>query len=476
LQQLSDFASGVGVDFLPMNLDGWNERGEEVLGGEGCTLIFFDRNLSANGGSETQGEVLLTSAVSSHPPEAVIAVLFTHAVTTSEEYARWRAIADSDPILRDRVLVIAKDRIRDDRLGFAAELKMAILAPRLRRIASLISDGFVQFAGHAAQKMLDISPHILHSILVSSVEKEGAWGPDGLVGIASAYLRRGLESYVRADETVRSDVFRIRELSLESRDVALPSGEAEEYSNINRVRMFDEAEHVNEFRLPIDTGDVFAFFNPNRSMDHQTPNSFWVLVLQHCDVTVRGDGKRSYDPRLIPLAHVIKPGEKEGGTGAASIGRIRLYSSPLNGHPATEVNLQDRIFVPAIALDACALNRDGIAQLSGASELDSDGLIPAWVELSVRHKKWARKKIDAYREMRQSLGVSPNARLLAAISNSLTGAAKEICGFDAKIEVESESILFGVRRVARLREPHSQDLMERLGALWSRIPLDAALD
>ena len=474
LQQLRNFASSVGMEFLPLNLQGWRDTGEEVIGGEGCTLIFFDRNLSADGGSEAEGEVLLTSAVKENSAESVIAVLFTHAVTAAEEYDRWLSLAGSDPDLQDRVMVIAKDRMREDRLGFASELKMAILAPKLRRISALISKGFVEFAGNAAEKILGFSPHVLHSVLVGSVEKEGAWGPDGLVGIASAYLRRGLEGYVRADQVVWSDVCRIRELSLKSRDIVLPSGESEEFSSINRVRIFDESAHINELRLPIDTGDVFAFFNVNQSVT-QNPSSFWILVLQRCDVTVRGDGKRGYDPKLMPLAHIVKPSEGGRSTGAGAIGRIRLYSSPLKGNPASEINLQDRIFVPAIALDACALNPDGVARLSVSAELDQGGLIPAWMELAKRHKKWGDKKLSAYREMRDMLGDRPDQRVLSAISNSLTGAEKEIVGFNSKIDPENDEILFGVRRVARLLEPHSQDVMERLGALSSRIPLDVIL-
>jgi hypothetical protein len=475
LQQLRDFAASVGVEFVPLNLSGWHETGDEVIRGDGCTLIFFDRNLSADGGSDNEGETLLTEAVRKHSPENVIAVLFTHAVTASEEYSRWLAIGGSDPVLRDRVLVIAKDRMREDRLGFAAELKMAILAPRLRRIAALVSKGFVELADQAADKVLRLSPHMLHSILVTSVEKEGAWGPDGLVAIASAYLRRGLEGYVRADQVVWSDALRIRELSLKSREIVLPSGEADEYRNINRVRMFHESDHVNELRLPIDTGDVFAFFSLNEPIA-QNPSSFWILVLQRCDVTVRGDGRRGYDPKLMPLAHVIKPSETEHSAGAASIGRIRLHSSPLIENLATEINLQDRVFVPSVALDSCALNKDGISRLSMSAELESDGLIPAWVELANRHRRWGKKKLDAYRQMQATLGERPDSRVLSAISSALTGVGKEAAGFGSKIDLENDQILFGIRRVARLLEPHSQDLMERLGALSSRIPLDVVLE
>jgi hypothetical protein len=475
LQQLRGFADAMSLEFFPLNLDGWREKGEQILGEEGCTLIFFDRNLSSNGGSDTQGEGLLAAAVREHPPESVIAVLFTHAVTALNEYDQWLAMSSADPALKDRVLVIAKDRMREDHIGFASELKMAILAPRLRRIATLVSTGFTKLASRAAARIVEFSPHLLHSVLVSSVEKEGAWGPDGLVGIASAYLRQWLEAYVRADEEVRSDVSKIRELSLKSRDIALPAGEADEYSRINRVRMFDEPEHVNELRLPIDTGDIFAFFNPSQPVEGQSPNSFWVLVLQRCDVTVRGDGRRAYDPKLMPLAHIVRPRDRDHASGAALIGRILLHSSPLSGHVASEVNLQDRIFVPSIALDACALNEDGVARLSVSAELDMDGLIPAWVELGKRHWAWGERKLEAYRQMHEGIGHLADARVLAAITSALTGTARDTCGFTSHVDVGNKSILFGVRRVARLREPHSQDLMERFGALWSRIPLDVVL-
>jgi hypothetical protein len=457
-------------------LNGWQKSSSEILSRDGCTLIFFDRNLSGDGGTDTEGERLLTATVRANPPEKVVAVLFTHAVGTDGEYERWFAIAGDDAGLMDRVLVIAKERMRTDRESFASELKMAILAPRLRRVANRIREGFAQEATGAADHLSALSPHILHSVLVSNVEREGSWGPDGLVGIASAYLRRGVEAYVRANDVVRADASQLRELSLKSRLVKLLGAEAEEYDKINRVHIFDEPEHINELRLPIDTGDVFAFFDPARSWQEQTPTSFWVLVLQRCDLAVRSDGRRSYDPQLMPLAHIVRPSERTYSSGAAAIGRTLLVSSPMVDHSATEVNLLERRFVPAIALDSCALNRDGVARIEAGTELNTDGLTPAWAELGRKHWRWGKRKLDTYAELRRALGSRPDRRIEMALCSALTGTSKDISGFNCSLDVQAQSVKFGVRRVARVREPHSQDLMERLSALSSRIPLDAALD
>lgn len=475
LRQLRNFAHVLGVEFYPLNLNGWRRRSDEILHGDGCTLIFFDRNLSGDGGADTEGEKLLTATVSAYPPEKVIAVLFTHAVGIDDEYSRWLAIAAADRALMDRVLVIAKERMRTDRSGFASELKLAILAPRLRRVADRVRTGFAQKAAEAADHIDKLSPHLLHSVLVSSVEREGSWGPDGLVAIASAHLRRKVEAYVRADNAVRLDASHLREVTLKSRLVMLPGAEAQEYDSVNRARLFDEADHINELRLPVDTGDIFAFFDLTRALEDQLPSSFWVLVLQRCDLAVRSDGRRSYNPQLMPLAHIVNPTDREFSTGAAAIARIQLPSSPMLSSSAREINLSDRRFAPSIALDACALNRDGVARLQLNQELNTEGLIPSWATLADRHLQWGKKKLEAYRQFRKGLGRGQNRNIETALGNALTGTSKDFSGFECRLDVEHESILFGVRRVARLREPYSQDLMERLGALSSRIPLDAAL-
>lgn len=476
LQQLRAFANALGLEFFPLNLNSWHKQGSEILSRDGCTLVFFDRNLSGDGGAGTEGEVLLTTTVRAYPAERVIAVLFTHSVGVDGEYDRWLAIASSDPALMDRVLVIAKKRLRTDRAAFASELKMAILAPRLRRVAERVKTGFAEKASEAADQLGKLSPHLLHSVLVSAVETEGSWGPDGLVGIASSYLRRWVEAYVRADASVWADATQIRELSLKSRMVILPGAEADEYNRINRVLIFDESEHVNDLRLPIDTGDIFAFFDPHRPLAGQAPSGFWVLVLQRCDLAVRSGGRRSYDPPLMPLAHIVRPTERTFSSGAAAIARILLSSSPLIDHSASEVNLMDRRFAPSVALDACALNRDGIARLNVAEKLTTDGLIPAWIDLARRHLTWAEHKLDTYQQLRGKLGKQPDRQIEMALSSALTGTSREVAGFTCKLDIEHKVVLFGVRRVARLREPHSQDLMERLGALSSRIPLSATLD
>ena len=93
----------------------------------------------------------------------------------------------------DRVLVIAKERIRVDRAAFASELKMAILAPRLRRGLIALRPDSRRKPLRLQSSLVWLSPHLLHTVLVSAVEREGSWGPDGLVGIASSYLRGWLK-------------------------------------------------------------------------------------------------------------------------------------------------------------------------------------------------------------------------------------------------------------------------------------------
>ena len=58
-----------------------------------------------------------------------------------------------------------------------------------------------------------------------------------------------------------ADATQLRELSLKSRMVILPGAEAEEYIKVNRVLVFDEPDHINDLRLPTDTGDIFAFLS-----------------------------------------------------------------------------------------------------------------------------------------------------------------------------------------------------------------------
>jgi hypothetical protein len=475
LQSLQDFSADVGLEFIGLDLSAWRSREEELLQQDGCSLIFFDRNMSKDGGAADEGESLLQTTVKQYPPEKVVAVLFTHSVNIQDEFSAWQTLADSNPGYRDRVLVIAKQRLEGAGADFASELKMAILAPRLQRVAERIKQGFADQAAAAAERLVALSPHVLHTILVTTVAKEGSWGPDGLTAIASMYLRRGVEAYVRSDVEVGADAARLQEISLKSPDVQLPGGAAEEYMALNRDRLFDDGSHINELRLPIDTGDIFAFFNPASNQEDQGFSQLWIIVVQRCDLAVRNDGTRNYKPPLLPLARISKPSDRgRSGVGAGGIARSTLMASPIDGNAACEINLSERKFVPYVALDACALNSDGVGRLEVAVDPVLAGLTPSWAVLARHHFEWGRKKLDLYKAA--SSGLSRNdASANKALISSMSGASKEVNGFGATMNVESRTILFGIRRVARLREPYAQDLMERMGALASRIPLEAAI-
>lgn len=265
-------------------------------------------------------------------------------------------------------------------------------------------------------------------------------------------------------------------VSRRSGSFLLPGAEAEEYDHINRIRVFEESDHINELRLPIDTGDIFAFFDASKSWETQPPNrDFWIIVLQRCDLAIRQNGKRSYAPTLMPLVRVASPSQgDESSAGAAK--RIQLFSAPVRSHPASEIRLAERRFAPSLALDACALNYDGISRINIQNPPSVEGLVPSWVELMKLSQQWARKKITRYKELHARLPGQVHPDLNTALFSSVTGAVKEVGGFNSVIEPEQGRILFGVRRVARLREPYIQDVLDRLSSLSSRIPLDALLD
>jgi hypothetical protein len=476
LQQLRAFADEVGIEFISLNLKGWRTRENDLLAMDGCSLIFFDRNLSDDGGTDDEGEKLLRSTTSKYPPEKAVTVLFTHSVGTDGEFGHWQVMAGFDESLRDRALVIAKQRIRADPASFASSLKMAILAPRLRRVADRIRKGFAEKAGEAADRLGSLSPHVLHSLLVTGADREGAWGPDGLMAIASADLRRGVETYVRADSDVRVAALQIRDLSRESYEVVLPNAELAEYDEINRARVFDEAPHVNDLRLPVDTGDIFAFFDPKKAWNKQSPNDFWIVVLQRCDLTVRSNGKRSYSPPLMPLLRIATPSENDGSPlNAASSKRVKLFSSPLRDHTASEVRLAERRFAPSIALDACAFHSDGVSRIDLGKRADAEGLSPPWAELLRRSDAWAKSKLELYDRLCKGLAKRPSTDMTSALCGAVTGALKDVSGFSSVVDPGHKRIMFGVRRVARLREPYIQDVMERLSALSARTALDSAL-
>ena len=476
LQLLQEFADSVGVEFIGLNLSSWNADGTSIIANEGCSLVLFDRNLQRDGAAEDYGEFLLRTTVESYEPEKVIAVLFTHSVTPEEEYASWQVLAQASPKHGDRVIVIAKARLRSDVMDFASELKFAILAPRLRRVAERIKEGFTKKAADAGARLLELSPHILHAVLVKSVAKEGAWGPDTLTSIASTYLRRGVEAYVRSDGQVCSDAASLREISLRSPDLHLPGGLVEEYAELNRARMFDDEAHINPLRLPVDTGDIFAFFDAEKSFDSQPVLTLWIVVAQRCDLAVRPSGKRNYEPQLMPLAHIVSGNSAETErVGGAAIGKFSLLATPLAECTASQVNLSDRAFVPSIALDACALNVDGVGRVDTKSTLDIAGLTPPWVKLAERHVERGSKAVKVFRELASNF---PRLTTLTrrALVVSATGVSRELNGFNASIDLRHGVVTYGVRRVARLREPYSQDLMERAAGMASRIPLDAAVE
>jgi hypothetical protein len=472
IRALRHVAKQSSLEFEVLNLGEWKSRKDELT--VSGSLVLFDKDMSLDDeGTDTSGVELLIAALST-PESGVRAALFTHSIAIGQEYDEWKRLAQDHADVSERMLVISKHSLSDpEYASFITGLKVLLVAPEISRIISRVSDLHHSVTAAALKKLRTFSPYTLDRMFVGAIENEGEWGPENFYSYVDAVQRKELRQDLHRDVTINSSITSLR--SLASMKLKLPNPTQVEYIEVQRARKMDDSEHINAVRLPIDTGDIFRIHAPSGNPKNVWSDELYILLIQRCDITLRAGsnppGARNFNPKLLPLYRINKVRSDRPPRNDTRLAYQLPYLVP-DSTQVYEITFGDRIMIPAMALDFCTLNGTGESSfaLGNDYEASGGGLALASREAASRYREKVASIVARYSA---TLEKTSDAQVLKDVTAALSGASDDWSKLRAEISVKEQRLKYGIRRIARLRDPDMQDALDQLSSVQGRIALNA---
>ncbi|MFC9640651.1 hypothetical protein ACFTZF_19130 [Streptomyces mirabilis] len=485
-------------EFLTLSLSDWSRQRSSLLADGKSTLILFDRDFSREGASQNAGEDQIALLLSDAPENWRIGLL-THTVSEDDaEVEAWKTLSQKFKADRSRFLVIAKGRLSITADGFPRMLKLTLLAPALERLQGSLAAAVNGTWAEAIKKVGGIDPYTLEAALNGDRLTDGTWGPETLLRIATAFTQDSVRAKLRSDRTVHVSSKLVTSLS----QVQLPSASnpdrvRHELAEIERLEYFETAGHLTDLHFPLEVGDVFAFQKfvdkPHQFEQRQygsgaavgkSPTDVvpelkrsgaehhMILLAQPCDLAVRADGKRGNGLEFVRVAPLKSPSQgrviAHPGGGSATSFDLPFFFTDSGG--GVEVKLSQQQYVPLTALDMCVLSDSGDGFMSAEQKIP-DHVLPNWQMRFENLREWVAKQVAAYKAM-EPHGMSGKAadQITAALTGTVASPRLE-----SLISLRDSSVMYGVRRVGRLREPYRSALLSRMAQRDSRDAFDPSL-
>ena len=447
-------------EFMALPLSQWRLRSTELLAdAKAATTVFlFDRDFSQEeSGADDHGFTLVREVQATN---IGYCGLITHTVQPGDEYARWNAFATEYGLVRERFVVIAKQRLSGDPsdcYGFLGMLRLVALSERYTHAKSAAWCSFEESLDEAREAIEALSVLDFDKIVFGSSHREGVWEPDTLFRVFGILMRRGARARLRQAEDFSGAFADARRVSAMPEEIKAALDEerfSPEALRIQRFECYESADDLNQFHVPIELGDIFE-------RDEQR----YVLLGQPCDLMVRKDGRRSYDDKcgltgsLVEL--VVDYDEKKTKDSWKELPFYDQYT----GRPAF-ANFSSVHQVLLAVLDLCVLQKDGAATI----DLDATSpelVIEAWRKRHNLLRRFFHTALTRYKQLEQK-GVKKELRSLALRTPSTT--------LRLPTRVDSKTLQYGLRRVMRLRQPWSGAMLTAYTHYQARAAFEHPLD
>ncbi len=435
-----------------LSLKQWHEKqGEIITQTMPPTLFLIDEDFSKEeGGARFSGIAIIKAVMNAAPADRVLCALLTHNPRYQPEnlHEAWKDLCQKQELDPSRFVLIPKKLIRDDPVGFARLVKLALLNGGVDRLKKTARDILRSAQENAHKRLNDIDIYDFDQIVFRSSRREGVWEPDTLFRVFGLFHHDETRKLAKKDPKLYAAADSIRALSL----VPTKSHTAPNYNTIalQRLELYETGEYLNAHFIPIDVGDIFQKTGDS--------DKRYILLAQSCDLMVRPDGKRNAFTNEAVLAEIVSgPIRDRDGHG-------ELQFLDEDSGAQHFVSFKRTHSVKLSLLDICALNENGEALLA-LEKPYPDRAIPAW---KLHHEKLVKEfqKIinQAENLTKQGIPVKIAAALVARPSNSAL--------LTPNLDPAKKTVSFNLKRVARLRQPRAAALLSRFANFTARQAFD----
>ena len=291
----------------------------------------------------------------------------------------------------------------------------------------------------------EIDPATFDRMVIANSKEEGCWEFDFLSRIIQVYLNRGIKTEMKSlFSDFQKETNSLRDFHDDTQSEIVNKDILE---SIEKDEAYDDIVYINSVYSAVSNGDIF-----------QIGNKHYILLGQPCNLSIRKDGKRSYD---IDQAFVLPLIDKE----EAFSEKLAL---PFEGN-FERVSLSKRQRISLSLLDLVSYNKDGQAfidinvdrnNLSG-HEIMQDNLL-------LRYEK-IKAKIESFEHTYKLVSEGKS-------NEDIISLAKFFCRpfemgehtIAKKPKVEDSKITFNVKRVGRYNSYGAHVLLQQFMSYLSR--------
>lgn len=456
---------GLEVEFLTPHQ--WAERKDELIGectDEKLTLFLFDQDLNIKGeglGFE-EGADIIRMMMDEDPKgfgSKWFCGILSHTLKRGNEVTRWRELAAEANLGLQFFMPISKENLRDAGDFFEAVYR-TLINSYCERLKSLASNALGDALQLTIERFKNIDPIEFEHMVVNSAEAEGASELDTMLRIFGLIQR----------DLTKAEILKEARFGDFSSAAASMKGIADYRRGLSteaearmaaliRQELYEGADLVNTYRDPLRNGDLFELLTDK-------PET-WVLIVQPCDVVVRGNGERNRENTfkvavLAPIRIVT------GRLGQADGQSFELPRFGDDGLSHGIVEFAKGSTASLRVLDLAVLNRDGKCEFDPAAKLEGENYYS---------RGWQR------RAQRLSDDFGKTAKSIADEIKKLKGGDKIVikallprAGMGAKLgnrgDFKDGKFSYPLRRIGRVRDPLAASMLGAFGRYLSRDAFD----
>jgi hypothetical protein len=455
----------VGKDrLITLSPTAWEKEAAGIIAGteKSRALVLFDQDLSEAGGSPTGGMALIKNLLADTKAGNLLCGLLTHTATMANQHERWEELSREPGVDRDRFVVVPKQWLSQDPVGFARMLKMVALSPDCQKLKVKIKALLNSAAAAAANQVDAISVFDFDHVVFRNSYEEGLWEPDALFRLHGIFHRTDLRKNSHGDEELSNLLDRLRTVSMiptDSESTPSPST-----WRLQQQEMYEPGEYINGLHLPIDVGDIF------QKTDGGSTKSF-ILLGQPCDLMVRTtDGKRHPEITDVLLAEIATLDEQKPYT------ELLPYFGDDRSQSHYVMFRRVHIVDPRV-LDLCVFNSDGAATIDQTTPCPSR-LTPAWkkrFDVSRRMAKSILRRYATFAEGKVPDGALANVRsdLIKLFPPSVSNSG--VIKATVELTQNGGQIKFNCKRTKRLSRQRAIALALQYSSCLSRPAFDRDL-
>lgn len=483
---LKDFFAEGQIEFLTP--PEWEAKEDEILQAvpEGeKILLLFDQDLKLSGGKYAegvQGENLILALKQKGVPDKVVVSLLTHTTPlVNQELPERSAICDRVAGLSpSEFFVLAKVRLEKPAM-FADGLKKVCLNTYCEQIKDSTIDILTQAQEATIDKLKKIDTYDFDHTIFKSSNTEGVWEPETLLRITDVIFRDEVrklmveKNYVESTNPSICAAADISKIEFKIEDLVDPY---KERFKLRHQEIYEAGNLLNSLRKPIENGDIFIV------TEGEKKDKKFILVAQECDMMVRGaTGERG--ARTAVLLEIEPITEKQLHKEMSDKYKKESDRGKFNNHffadrykleyfeeGTSKIGLVH--FTRATVID---LNVTDLIVFNPAGEATID-LATSTYDEKYHNNAWKnRYKLihDEFTAQQAIIDQQFNAIAAVgdiAIKEAMQAKLSYLFSFINKTGIQisytANKFSFGLKRVARLRNPKSKNLLDRYTLHLSR--------